>query len=144
MKIATAEQMRHLDNVTIHDRGVDSTLLMERAPRVFWRPAWSAWTPPRGKRCACILRPRQQRRRQVAVARLLLRQGLEVRAFLVGKREKMTPDCREMERRLQEIGGALEDFQPGGSGPAVLPGSAHLCVDAIFGIGLNSDIGAMP
>ena len=28
----------------------------------------------------------------VAVARLLGRQGLEVRAFLVGKREKMTPD----------------------------------------------------
>ena len=40
----------------------------------------------------------------VAVARLLLEAGLTVRAFLVGRREKMTDDCREMERRLERCG----------------------------------------
>ena len=48
----------------------------------------------------------------MAAARFLMEAGLEVRAFLVGKREKMTPDCREMESRLRKAGGALEDFAP--------------------------------
>ena len=31
MKIATAEQMRRMDQIAIHERGIPSPLLMERA-----------------------------------------------------------------------------------------------------------------
>ena len=59
MKIATAEQMRYLDKVTIHDRGVPSTLLMERAAQGILEACLDLLEEPRGKRCAvfcgCLL-----------------------------------------------------------------------------------------
>ena len=141
MKIAAAEQMRQLDNVTIHDRGVPSTLLMERAAQGILEACLGCLgEEPRGKRCAVFCGAGNNGGDGVAVARLLGRQGLEVRAFLVGKREKMTPDCREMERRLAEEGGALEDFDPASEAQRAFVAGADLCVDAIFGIGLNAPI----
>ena len=140
MKIATAEQMRHLDNVTIHDRGVPSTLLMERAAQGILEACLDLLDTPEGKKAVVFCGPGNNGGDGVAVARLLLGRGLNVRAFLVGKREKMTPDSREMERLLRDCGGQLEDFNPEDSGQQQATREADLCVDAIFGIGLNSDI----
>ena len=140
MKIATAEQMRHLDNVTIHDRGVPSTLLMERAAQGILEACLGLLEAPEGKRAVVFCGPGNNGGDGVAVARLLLGRGLQVRAFLVGKREKMTPDSREMERLLQDCGGKLEDFQPEDPAQHQATLEADLCVDAIFGIGLNSPI----
>lgn len=140
MKIATAEQMRHLDNVTIHDRGVPSTLLMERAAQGILEACLELLDAPKGKQAVVFCGPGNNGGDGVAVARLLMNQGLEVRAFLVGKREKMTPDSREMERLLQDCGGKLEDFNPEDPAQQQATLEADLCVDAIFGIGLNSDI----
>lgn len=76
----------------------------------------------------------------VAVAGLLVKRGWEVRAFLVGSRAKMTPDSREMERRLAELGGQLEQFRPDDRQQRAWAMSADVIVDAVFGIGLNSAI----
>ena len=38
------------------------------------------------------------------------KEEIEVRAFLVGDRAKMTPDERAMEKKLEEAGGVLEEF----------------------------------
>lgn len=76
----------------------------------------------------------------VAAARLLKAAGWTVRCFLVGDREKMTPDCREMARRLEEAGGALESFTPGDGEQEAFVLSADVIVDAIFGIGLNAPL----
>lgn len=72
----------------------------------------------------------------VAAARLLLQKGVEVRAFLVGDRSKMTQDCREMARRFEEAGGALADFIPGDTTQSAWLLSCDVQVDALFGIGL--------
>ena len=48
----------------------------------------------------------------VACARMLHEAGVKVRAFLVGKREKMTPDSKANEQRLNACGVRLEDFDP--------------------------------
>ena len=141
MKLATAQQMRDLDHAAIQDWGVPSTLLMERAAQGILEACLDCLDgEPRGKRCAVFCGPGNNGGDGVAVARLLLGQGLRVRAFLVGMREKMTPDCREMERRLVEAGGALEDFDPASGDQRDYVAGAALCVDAIFGIGLNSAI----
>lgn len=70
----------------------------------------------------------------VAAARLLLEAGWRVKCVLVGDRAKMTPDCREMERRLHEAGGVLEDFRPDDR-EAYL--GYEVAVDAMFGVGLH-------
>lgn len=140
MKIASAEQMRYLDNVTIYDRGVPSTLLMERAAAGILSACLELLGEPEHKQAVVFCGPGNNGGDGVAVARLLRLRGVEARAYLVGKREKMTPDCREMERRLLECGGLLEDFDPEDGAQRDLTLRADLCVDAIFGIGLNSDI----
>ena len=76
----------------------------------------------------------------VAAARCLMAAGWAVRAYLVGKREKMTPDCREMEVRLAAKGGALLDFVPGDPDAAAWTLGADVLVDAVFGIGLNAPV----
>lgn len=76
----------------------------------------------------------------VALARFLLEEGWQVRAFLVGKREKMTCECREMESRLLQAGGRLEEFDLESAEQAAWAMGAHVLVDALFGIGLNTPL----
>ncbi len=174
MLLATAEQMKRLDEGAIAGRGIPSTLLMERAARGIleavrgFRDADGSappWTSPRyvpdaaGRvisggetaehrrtggphrpRCAVFSGPGNNGGDGVAVAGLLVKEGWAVRAFLVGSRAKMTPDCREMERRLAELGGRLEDFRPDDGEQRAWAMSADVIVDALFGIGLNSAI----
>ena len=73
----------------------------------------------------------------IAAARFLLREGWNVKCVLVGKREKMTEDSREMERRLVEAGGVLEDFDPENRAKYI---GYDIAIDALFGIGLNSEL----
>lgn len=140
MRIATAQQMRDLDHITIHDRGVPSDVLMERAAQGILTACLSCVDVPKGKRAAVFCGAGNNGGDGVAVARLLLEAGLTVRAFLVGRREKMTDDCREMERRLNAAGGTLEDFDPASDTQRSFSMEADVLVDALFGIGLNSDI----
>ncbi len=74
----------------------------------------------------------------LAAARLLLEMGWRVKCVLVGDREKMTADCREMERRLAEAGGVLEDFDPEHRERYF---GFDVAIDALFGVGLRRDLG---
>jgi len=76
----------------------------------------------------------------IAAARLLMGMGVAVRCFLVGDREKMTPDARLMERRLLEAGGRLEDFRPDDHTQRAWLTTCDAVVDALFGIGLKRPV----
>ena len=139
MRIATASQMRELDRMTIQERGVPSTDLMERAAAALARAALElAGGAP--SRAVCFCGPGNNGGDGVACARLLREAGLEVRCVLVGRREKLTPDTRAMEARLAAAGGRLEPFAPDDADFASWCLEADVMVDAIFGIGLNSDV----
>ena len=145
MKIATAQQMRDMDRVAIQERGIPSVQLMETAARAVADAALELAAKHRkGKegpgRAVCFCGAGNNGGDGVCTARLLLEAGLEVRAVLVGKREKMTPDCREMERRLEDLGGQLEDFNPNSPEFALWCLEADVMVDALFGIGLNTEL----
>ena len=145
MKIATAQQMRDMDRAAIQERGIPSVGLMETAARAVADAALELAAKHRkGKegpgRAVCFCGAGNNGGDGVCTARLLLEAGLEVRAVLVGKREKMTPDCREMERRLEDLGGQLEDFNPNSPEFALWCLEADVMVDALFGIGLNSPL----
>ena len=144
MKIATAQQMREMDRAAIHERGIDSAWLMENAARAVAETATEAADirPARKgrRRAVCFCGAGNNGGDGVAAARFLMERGMEVRAILVGRREKMTPDCREMERRLEDCGGRLEDFTPDDPAFASWCLEADVMVDALFGIGLNTDL----
>lgn len=91
----------------------------------------------------------------IAAARLLMGMGCQVRAFLVGARDKMTPDARAMEERLLAAGGALEDFTVDMASKETLErtmsfdqqkllawlSTCDCMVDALFGVGLKRPLG---
>ena len=141
MKIAAAAQMREMDRAAIEERGIPSVLLMERAAAALAGEV-EALAGERGlpRRAALFCGSGNNGGDGVACARLLRQAGWAVRAILVGKREKMTPDCREMERRLLEAGERLYDFVPGDPETDGWIAGAGVLVDALFGIGLNAAI----
>jgi NAD(P)H-hydrate epimerase len=136
MELFTAAQMREIDRVAIQERGIPSTLLMERAAQGIVRETLALAGP--GSHAAIVFcGPGNNGGDGVAAARFLLREGWRVKCVLVGKREKMTDDNREMERRLIESGGILEDFDQENVGKYL---GFDVAVDALFGIGLNSGL----
>lgn len=168
MDLYTAAQMREIDRVAIEERGIPSTQLMENAARALVREVRSLPIPGPGFQqdgpTGWIARdgnmPTEEeqaefwamRRRSaivwcgpgnnggdgVAAARMLLEMGWRVKCVLVGERAKMTDDCLEMERRLAEAGGMLEDFDPEDQERYM---GYDVAIDALFGVGLTRDLG---
>lgn len=73
----------------------------------------------------------------VAAARFLLEAGYRVRAFLLGNREKMTPDERAMEEKLKQAGGELESLDLEDRRTMAWLSTCDCFVDALFGVGLQ-------
>ncbi len=172
MMLFTAAQMKEIDRIAIEERGIPSTLLMERAAKAIVKEvlALSFPGPKRGacsvafigsskdgskpskedlaqiekeywktKQRSCIIYcgPGNNGGDGIAAARFLLQEGWKVKCVLVGSRGKMTADSREMERRLEEAGGTLEDFVPENWSQYF---GFDVAIDALFGIGLNSEL----
>ena len=139
MRIATAQQMRETDRIAIQERGIPSTGLMERAAAALAEEVMNLTGDCVG-RVVCFCGPGNNGGDGVACARQLLEAGFEVRCVLVGSHEKMTQDTRAMEAKLAAAGGKLEPFQPDDAEFAAWCLEANVMVDALFGIGLNSDV----
>lgn len=170
MELYTAAQMKEMDRVAIEERGIPSTLLMERAAKAIVREVlalpipraktrdgatafaylsnhpltedgfdriWAEHWAGRQRSAVVFCGSGNNGGDGIAAARFLMQAGWTVRCFLVGRREKMTGDSREMERRLIEAGGALEDFVPQ---ERTICMDTDVAIDALFGVGLNSDL----
>lgn len=143
MKLFTAAQMKEMDRIAIEERGIPSTLLMEQAAKAVVKEVLALPQPE--EKCRTVgpwsavvyCGPGNNGGDGIAAARFLLREGWNVKCVLVGKREKMTGDSREMERRLAEAGGVLEDFDPENRAKYI---GYDVAIDALFGIGLNSEL----
>ena len=135
MKLMTSAQMREMDRRAIEEYGIPSTLLMRNAAR---RTAETAMElgGKRG-RAAVFCGSGNNCGDGVAAAAYMLIRGYSVRAFLTGSREKMTADTSEMERRLDEVGGKLEQFTESYEIIDYV-NSCDVIIDAMFGTGLHS------
>ena len=139
MRLSNAEKMYNADAAAIHVAGIPSHILMQTAAGHVARAALDAMG--RRRSAAVFCGPGNNGGDGVGAAAILKSRGVSVRCFLVGRREKMTPDTLRMEERLRQEGGALEPFDP--ADPA-LPGvlaEAEVIIDAIFGIGLRRPVG---
>lgn len=163
--VATAAQMRELDRTAIEKFNIPSLDLMEEAAKAVVeqvlallprRPAVtvSVYQQMEGEkpaeqepviqrdkvRTAVFCGPGNNGGDGVAAARLLIEHGVEVRAFLVGDRAKMTPDERGMEEKLTAVGGRLEPFVPADREQRDWIKSCEAVVDALFGVGLSRPV----
>ncbi len=150
---ATVAQMKELDRCAIQELGIPSLNLMESAAAAVARAVMERVPLAEGAgespapRIAVFCGPGNNGGDGVAAARLLREAGYQVRAFLVGKREKMTPDERAMEEKLLACGGTLEPFAlppeaPSGEDSPLLSwlSACDGFVDALFGVGLKRPV----
>lgn len=137
MRTGTAEQLRWLDQTTINGDLNTGLRLMERAASGMTEAALECLDRPEGATAVAFCGPGNNGGDGVACARMLKEAGVEVRAFLVGDRTKMTPDTRENEARLNTCGVQLEAFDPNSEQQKRFTEGADLLIDAIFGIGLH-------
>ena len=134
--LATSKQIKEIDRIAIQEWGIPSTTLMERAARGLLHEVADV----DGDSVVIFAGPGNNGGDGVALAGLLRKEGWQVRCFLVGDREKMTEDTREMERRFAELGGVLEQFDPEKEEQRMAAIMADAVVDAIFGVGLNAPL----
>ena len=144
--LAFAAQMKELDRTAIEEWGIPSLELMERAAQAATEEAVKllydeAAAPRKRFSTAVFYGPGNNGGDGVAMARLLLEKGFFVKAYLVGNREKMTPDELAMEEKLIAAGGRLIDFTPDAAEEKAFVEGCDLCVDALFGVGLCREVG---
>ena len=141
MKLATAAQMRELDRRAIGERGISSVELMDRAAERVAEAALALLPERPGKCRAAVLGGSGNTGGDgIAAARLLFLRGVQVRVFLAGRYERLTPDALEETRRLSECGVELEPFDREDKGQRTFILRADVCVDALFGVGLSREI----
>jgi hydroxyethylthiazole kinase-like uncharacterized protein yjeF len=138
MKLSHSAQMREMDKYTIDVLHVPSILLMTNAAGHVVQAALELL--PKGGCAAVFCGSGNNGGDGVGAAVVLKRQGIPVRVFLTGKREKITPDTAEMVRRFESCGGVLEDFNANSPEIREYVQECDVIIDAMFGIGLNANI----
>lgn len=138
MKLTNSKAMRDADERAIHVLGLPSTLLMTNAARQVAEAALELMD--KNKSTVIFCGSGNNGGDGIGAAIYLLRRGVGIRCFLVGERTKMSEDCAEMERRLLELGGKLEDFNLEDGRIRELTNETGVIIDALFGTGLNSEL----
>ena len=127
--LVTGKQMKAIDSYTIHQVGIPSLVLMERAALETARAAERMWN---GKETIwAVCGTGNNGADGVAAARMLHLKGCPVRIFLVGNPEKGTEEFRTQLRIAGNTGLTAASWQDGEEE------ECGLLIDAIFGVGLG-------
>ena len=137
MKLSNSAQMREMDAYVIKDLGIPGATLMSNAAGHIADAAMEYLTP--GGAAVVVCGSGNNGGDGIGAAACLLENGLSVRVFLIGSEEKLTPDSREMLRRFNALGGSLEYFTGSDEHESIFC-SSDVIIDAMFGIGLNSEL----
>jgi len=137
MKLTNSAQMREMDSYVIDDLHIPGTVLMSNAAEHIAAAALERL--PLGGRAAVFCGAGNNGGDGIGAAAYLIEKGVPVRVYLIGDRDKLSFDSRDMLRRLDSAGGTLEPFFASPELESYL-NSCGVIIDAIFGIGLNSEI----
>lgn len=140
MKIITVAQTREMERIALKERGISSTLLMERAASAVTEVVKKMVGARQSPRAVVFCGTGNNGGDGIGVAYMLLEAGWHVDAYLVGKMDKMTPNSKEMESRLDAAGGHLHLFEIAQEEIQQQVAQAHVLVDALFGPGLNTPL----
>ena len=137
MKLLSSVQMRDIDRYAIEKLGIKGAVLMSNAAEHIAVAAMEKLPPD--AQAAVICGTGNNGGDGIGAAAIMIEKGAQVRVFLVGKEEKLTSDSKEMLRRLSALGGILEPIDFSCDFKEYIQG-CRVIIDAIFGIGLNSDL----
>lgn len=145
MKILTGTQFSELDRLTMEGEPIDSLDLMERASQAVAREVMQRWDDRRMVYVFCG--PGNNGGDGLAVARIMVRHGYKVGAYLFNVTGRLSEECAANWDRLEELAESLQTASPrtgsltlheitqGFDFPRVRP--CDVVIDALFGIGLK-------
>lgn len=135
----TTAEMKEMDRIAIQERGIPSLQLMDTAAGQV-AAAVEAWLTRTGRKGPVLIfcGPGNNGGDGFSCAWQLLERGITARVCFVGKAEKMTADARAEQDKLLSKGGTVMPY----TGEAVAEDAGCL-VDALFGVGLDRDVGGM-
>ena len=152
----TMKEMKELDSYAIEHKGIPSLWLMENAAKAVVDTVAEYASDSkddakiRQTKICIICGAGNNGGDGVACAYMLMDKGYQVKAYLCGKEEKMTPDERAMEERLIARGGKLIKWFESSSCDCNVPSEevnlirdikeADCVIDALFGVGISRSI----
>ncbi len=137
MKILSAEQIREVDRFTIQQEQISSLDLMERAAGVCC--TWLENNFEKERAVWIFCGPGNNGGDGLAMARILLKSGYSIRAFILGGQSRRSDDFLANESLLRETdAGAITELNTENDFPFI-PEHVVL-VDALFGTGLSKPI----
>ena len=142
IELLTAEEMRSLDARTIEGAGVPGPVLMETAGRGVLRALWARYHDRVAPGPVVVVCGRGNNGGDgFVVARCLANRGVQVRALLLGSRDRVRGDAAVHLGAYLGSGGALleVDGKSLGEARSAVLGAAVL-VDAVLGTGLEADV----
>jgi hydroxyethylthiazole kinase-like uncharacterized protein yjeF len=139
MKILLSDWMRAIDRAAIEKRGIPSIVLMENAARACAEFFVAEF--PRNQYPSCLILAGKGNNGGdgLAIGRLLLERGYEVRALLLAPLPELSPDARTNHDRLLESGCCPEVITAAAQLKKILAASnanETFLIDAVFGTGL--------
>ena len=140
MKIFESKIVREIEKEQMAAK-TPSLELMECAALAVFSEISARFTPVYGKRIAVFCGNGKNGGDGFAVARLLLRDGAEVRCYFVETGgTAVDVDTAEMRTRYSDLDGKLVEFVPQSAGAEDFCAIADIIVDAIFGIGFRGSL----
>ena len=142
MKIATAQEMKALDERTIAQCGVPSILLMENAAFGILDRLTGLYPALSSYRVAVLCGGGNNGGDGLALARHLHRRGVGVEVVLLAEASKLTADAKTNWEILSKLGprAHLIPSSAAVSGLAAVLEGSDLLIDAIFGTGLSKPL----
>jgi NAD(P)H-hydrate epimerase len=140
--VLTAEQMRQCDAYTIHEMGVPSMTLMERAALAAVDELLTGRDPVFDTAYVlCVCGAGNNGGDGAAVARILSIAGVRAEILFIGDRSKASVETAQQLRIAENYGvGVLENPAPEALRDLLTEAGVTTIVDALFGIGLSRPV----
>lgn len=141
MRIVSVKTMQKLDQQTIHELGLPSLVLMERAALGVLTALREHWGSSL-QQVEILAGNGNNGGDGLALARMLKNQGVSVRVWLEGNEQRCSPDHRTQLSMVQKLSIPVLKLEQTPDWRKQIA-QASLIVDAIFGIGLSRPIGGI-
>lgn len=145
MKVLLNSWMREIDRAAIDQRGIPALTLMENAAAACCEHFAAVFPRDRYPACLVLAGKGNNGGDGLAIARLLLERGYDVRTLLLARPGDLGPESRTNHDRLLEAGAAPEPVSSAAALQTALAACAAggtFLVDAVFGTGLDKPVRA--
>lgn len=141
MKAVSVAQIQTIDNVAIERCGIPSIVLMENAGRAVAEEVKKSLRGKEKPRVCIVCGVGNNAGDGFVAARHLINAGIGVKILLVGKGQQLKHDAAVNYRILKKMKCPVKEVRAGRDLSRQDVARADVVVDAIFGIGLNREIG---